>query len=157
MRVNSDTKVTAAGDVRRGYIPDMGQARDERDRMADEREAALAARERALDERESLLMVREKALAERMGVAHEILAAADERDAISDSRDTGGDTREQVLDRAHFLATGSTYGDDLPLRRGAALDRAHAKGDREASHEDRIALTETPDEPDADLAQDDQP
>jgi hypothetical protein len=28
------------------------------------------------------------------------------------------------------------------MRRGAALDRQHAKGDREASHDDRIALTE---------------
>ena len=105
------------------------------------------AREVALAEREAILAVREKALAERMGAAHEILAAADERDAISDSRDTGGDTREQALDRAHFLATGDTYGDDLPLRRGAALDREHAKGDRTASDEDRIALTEDPEDP----------
>ena len=61
----------------------------------------------------------------------------------------GGDTREQVLDRAHFLATGDTYGDDLALRRGAALDREHAKGDRTASRDDRVALAEDPDDSDA--------
>jgi uncharacterized protein (DUF3084 family) len=128
----------------------MAQGRDERERIADERDAAL-------DRREAALTARERALAERMEAAHQILAAADERDAISDSRDTGGDTREQALDRAHFLATGNEYGDDLPLRRGAALDRAHAKGDRAASHDDRIALTESTDEPQADSTTDDQP
>lgn len=110
-------------------------------RRVDEREAAL-------DQREAALTARENALAERMAAAHVILMAADERDAISDSRDIGGDTREQQLDRAHFLATGDTYGDHLPLRRGAALDREHAKGDREASYDDRIALTQDPEEPD---------
>ena len=132
----------------------MTESAREGDRIADQRtasldlrEAALAAREVALAEREATLKVREKALDERMRAAREILAAADERDAISDSRDTGGDTREHVLDQARFLATGDTYGDDLPLRRGAALDREHAKGDRAASHEDRIALTEDPDDP----------
>lgn len=119
---------------------------DQRAAEFDQRERALAAREARLAERESALGVREKALAERMGTAHEILTAADEWDAISDSRDVGGDTREQVLDRARFLATGDTYGDDMPLRRGAALDREHAKGDRKASHDDRVALTEDPDD-----------
>lgn len=125
---------------------DREREADQRASRLDRRESALAAREAALAERESALEVREKALAERMGTAHEILTAADERDAISDSRDIGGDTREQVLDRAHFLATGDTYGDDMPLRRGAALDREHAKGDRKASHDDRVALTEDPDD-----------
>jgi len=124
----------------------MGDGGTELERSADEREAAIAAREAALAEREAALSVREKALAERMRGAREILVAADERDAVSDSRDMGGDTREQVLDRAHFLATGETYGDELPLRRGAALDREHAKGDRAASRDDRIALTESPEE-----------
>ena len=120
------------------------QIAEQRAAELDLREAALAARGDALAEREATLTVREKALAERMRTAHEILAAAEERDAISDSRDIGGDTREQHLDRAQFLATGDTYGDHLPMRRGAALDRQHAKRDREASHDDRIALTEEP-------------
>jgi len=128
----------------------------ERDRTADERESALAAREAALAEREAALSIREKALAVRMEAAHDILVAADERDAVSDSRDTGGDTREQVLDRAHFLATDHTYGDELPMRRGAPLDRDHAKGDRAASRDDRIALTESPEELEADETADDQ-
>ena len=110
-------------------------------------QAVLQAGEQALVEREAAVTAREAALAQRMEAAREILAAADERDAISDSRDIGGDTREQVIDRAHFLATGDRYGDDLPLRRGAALDRQHAKGDRAASHDDRAALTEEPEVP----------
>jgi uncharacterized protein (DUF3084 family) len=134
----------------------MSETARERDRLNDQRaaeldlhEAALAAREEALAEREASMASREQAQAKRTQSAQEILAAADERDAISDSRDIGGDTREEHVDRAHFLATGETYGEHLPLRRGAALDRQHAKGDREASHEDRIALTEDPDDSDA--------
>jgi hypothetical protein len=135
----------------------MGDGSTDRDRAADEREAVLAAREAALAEREAALSVRERALAERMGAAHDILVAAEERDAVSDARDVGGDTREQILDRAHFLATDHTYGDELPMRRGAALDRDHARGDRTASRDDRIALTESPHEPEADETTQDQP
>lgn len=111
--------------------------------LDDARETVLNAREAELDQREATVTAREDALAQRMESAHTILAAADERDAVSDSRDIGGDTREQVIDRAHLLASGQPYGDDLPLRRGAALDREHAKGDRRASRDDRVALTET--------------
>lgn len=121
---------------------------DQRAAELDLRESALEAREATLGEGEQTLAVRERALAQRMKAAHEILTAADERDAISDSRDIGGDTREQNLDRANFLATGEHYGDDWPLRRGAALDREHAKGDRAASHNDRVALTEDADDAD---------
>ncbi len=139
------------------FTPHMGVGGPERDRIAEEREAALGRREEALAEREAALTVRETALAQRMAAAHEILAAADQRDAISDSRDTRGETREQVLDQAHLLARGDAYGDDLPLRRGAALDREHAKEDRAASRDDRIALTESPEEIEADETVDDQP
>ncbi len=167
------------------FTPHMGVGGTERDRIAEEREAALGRREEALAEREAALTVREMvlaereaalgrreealaereaaltvrktAVAERMAAAHEILAAADKRDAISDSRDTRGETREQVLDQAHLLARGDAYGDDLPLRRGAALDREHAKEDRAASRDDRIALTESPEEIEADETVDDQP
>jgi hypothetical protein len=117
-------------------------------------EATLAARAEvlaggvdALKQRESTLAAREAALALRMNAARAILLAADQRDAVSDARDVGGDTREQHLDRAHFLATGAASGESLPLRRGAALDREHAKGDRRASQHDRVALTEDPDDP----------
>jgi len=130
---------------------------DQRAAELDLREAALAAREETLVEREAALSDREHALAERMRAAHEILVAAEERDAVSDSRDTGGDTREQVLDRAHFLATGETYGDERPMRGGAALDRDHAKGDRAASRDDRIALTEGPEESEEDETGDGHP
>ncbi|MEO7352194.1 MAG: hypothetical protein ABIW17_09875 [Marmoricola sp.] len=138
------------------FTPHMGIGGPERNRIADEREAALGRREEALAEREAALTVRETALAERMAAADEILAAAERRDSISDSRDRRGETREQVLDQAHLLARGDAYGDDLPLRRGAALDREHAKEDRVASRDDRIALTESPEEFEADETVDDQ-
>jgi hypothetical protein len=77
-----------------------------------------------------------------MDAARRILAAADERDAISETRDLGGDRRDQHLDRARFLGTIGNYGSDLPQRRDAALDRQHARGDRQASYDDRVALTE---------------
>jgi hypothetical protein len=81
-----------------------------------------------------------------MDAAQEILAAADQRDAVADARDTGADMRDRRVDRTEFLATGDTYGDSygshLPQRRDAALDRQHAKGNRDASQDDRIALTE---------------
>jgi uncharacterized protein (DUF3084 family) len=99
-----------------------------------------------LDEREAALVIREDALSQRMEAAQEILAAADARDAVADARDTGAETRDRHVDREEFLATGDKYGDDygnhLPERRGAALDRQHAKGNRAASQDDRIALTE---------------
>ena len=121
----------------------------QREADLDLRASALVAREATLAEREAAVTVEEEALVERHQLAHEIINAAAQRDAISDSRDVGGDTREQNLDRANFLATGNTYGDDWPLRRGAALDREHAKGDRNASRDDRVALTEDSDGPKA--------
>lgn len=167
------------------FTPHLGVGGPERDRIADEREVALGRREEALAkreaaltvremvlaeresslgrreealvEREAALTVRETALAERMAAADEILAAAEKRDAISDSRDTRGETRESALDQARLLARGDAYGEDLPLRRGAALDREHAKEDRAASRDDRIALTESPEEFEADERVDGQP
>ena len=42
------------------------------------------------------------------------------------------------------------YGDDWPERRNAGQDRWSSKGDRAASHDDRIQLTEGPDADDPD-------
>ena len=99
-----------------------------------------------LDRRELALAIRENFLSQRMEAAQEILAAADQRDAIADARDTGADTRDRDVDRAEFLTNGDAktvdYGTHLPQRRDAALDREHAKGNRTASQDDRIALTE---------------
>jgi hypothetical protein len=105
----------------------MGEGDAERDRRAEEREADLDRRE--------------DALAHRMRAAEDILAAAEQRDTDADARDVGADTRELARDKARFLGTDDAYGSELPGRRDAALDRLHAKGDREASHEDRVALT----------------
>jgi len=108
------------------------------DRIADERDAAL-------DRRETAVTLREARLARCIVDARSILAAGDRRDVISDARDVGAETREHYLDRAQFLAhdRNHTYGEaNRPKRRHAALDRDHAKGDRGASHQDRIALAE---------------
>jgi hypothetical protein len=72
----------------------------------------------------------------------EIGAAADKRDAASDDRDVAAGKRENDLDRAEMLDPESKYGTHWPERRNAGLDRGHAKDDRTASHDDRIALTE---------------
>ena len=73
-------------------------------------EAALATREASVSALEVDVTARETALSERLMAAGEIRAAADARDAVSDAREIGGDTREQHLDRAHFLASGTTPG-----------------------------------------------
>ena len=111
-----------------------------------ESERTLEDRAAELDRREAALAEREEALATRMKAAGEIVDAADRRDAVAEARDSGADTRERQMDRAEFTAPGDKHGDqygqDLPQRRAAALDREHAKGDRSASQDDRIALTE---------------
>jgi len=116
----------------------MGQ-RAESEQTAEDREAELYRREAAMAERED-------ALAMRMEAAGEIVDAADRRDAVSEARDSGAEIREGQKDRAEFTAStdkhDDQYGDQLPQRRAAALDREHAKGDRTASQDDRIALTQ---------------
>ena len=116
-----------------------------------ESERTVEDREAELDRREAVLAERENALARRMEAAGEIVEAADRRDAVAEARDSGADMRERQIDRAEFTAKGDKYGDQygehLPQRRAAALDRKHAKGDRTASQDDRIALTEDTEEP----------
>jgi len=53
-----------------------------------------------------------------------------------------------VADLKAFLDQEGTY-DGLGERRAAALDRSHAKNDREASAQDRIQLTRPAPEPQA--------
>lgn len=102
-------------------------------------EATLAGREDSVDAREAGLAVHTDTVAK-------ILAAADERDAISDARDAAAEEREREVDLAEMLDVNGTYvngtyGDHWAERREASLDRLHAKDDRTASREDRIALT----------------
>lgn len=101
-------------------------------------------READLARREADVEAREAALASRMEAAQEILTSADERDAIADARDVAAEHREQDLDLAEMLASEAEYGEHWPERRNAGLDRGHSKGNRAASHDDRIALTEDP-------------
>ena len=70
----------------------------------------------------------------------QILAAAEERDAASDARDASAEQRDRELDLAEMLDVVGTYGDRWPERRAAVLDRQHARDDRAASREDRLAL-----------------
>ena len=69
-----------------------------------------------------------------------ILGAAEERDAASDACDASAERRDRELDLAEMLAVVGTYGDRWPERRAAVLDRQHARDDRAASREDRLAL-----------------
>ena len=101
-------------------------------------------READLERRQDAVAAREAALAERMEAAQEIVEAAEQRDAAADIRDDAASKRENDLDLAQLLAPEDEYGygGDWPERRNANLDRGHAKDDRKASHNDRLALTE---------------
>lgn len=133
----------------RGSLPFVGSEDRWRDQVAktreahpEPREADLERREAAVEAREIVVEAREAAHAERIDAAREIRAAADKRDAASDDRDVAAGKRENDLDRAEMLDLESKYGAHWPERRNAGLDRGHAKDDRTASHDDRIALTE---------------
>lgn len=108
----------------------VAKADPERDLEADAREAALDRREQALTD--------------RLDMAEEIDAAATERDAISDARDLRADNREEALNRARSAKEGFSYDADAPGRHAAARDRLHAKGDRQAAGEDRVAIIKDP-------------
>ena len=106
-------------------------------------------READLARREAEVTAREAALAERMESAKGILEAADERDLRADARDAAADKRERDLDLHRMLGSQDVqYGEDWEARRQAGLDRLFSKGDREASHDDRVQLTEGPVEDD---------
>ena len=102
--------------------------------------------------READLMAREAALEKRLEAAQAILGAADARDVRADNRDDSADQRESDSDREKLLnqAGPGEYGDDWPQGRNAGLDRAHAKNDRAASHGDRVLLTESHTDDEAD-------
>ena len=123
-------------DGRLGHLPGA------RDTHSEPGEADLERRETAVEAREIVVEARDAAHAERVDAVREIGAAADKRDAASDDRDVAAGKRENDLDRAEMLDPESKYGAHWPERRNAGLDRGHAKDDRTASHDDRIALTE---------------
>jgi uncharacterized protein (DUF3084 family) len=103
------------------------------------------ARDAALDRREVAVTSREERLAHLTAVAQKAVANGDRRDYLAGARDEASDAREHHLDRAQFLAHdgNNTYGDNVPKhRRHAAQDREHSKYDREASHDDWVALLE---------------
>jgi len=114
---------------------------------AEHGDQVAGARGAELDGREAALEAREAALADRMEAATDILAAADRRDAIADARNLAAENRENDLAREELIASDEKYGNHWPERREAGLDREHATSDRAASHDDRIALTRHPDEP----------
>lgn len=138
-------------DRRLGQLADAREAHSEPGEAdLERRETAVEARETVVEARETTVEAREAAQGERMDAAQGIRVAADKRDVVSGARDAAADKREHDLDRAEMLNLESGYGAHWPERRNAGIDRAHAKGDRMASHADRIAMTESDDEYDTD-------
>jgi hypothetical protein len=74
-----------------------------------------------------------------------ILVDAGRRDDEADLRDGVSDKRAEAADLQAFLDTSESYS-GLGERRAAALDRSHAKSDRESSADDRAQLTKKPDD-----------
>jgi len=70
-----------------------------------------------------------------------ILGDADRRDDEAAARDIAADERAEAADLQAFLNVGEDYAGQRE-RRAAALDRAHAKCDREKSADDRAHLSE---------------
>jgi DMSO/TMAO reductase YedYZ molybdopterin-dependent catalytic subunit len=106
------------------------------------RAMAESNRDRDADAREKELDRREAALGARITEAESILEDAEGRDADAAERDEVAAERDREEDLKAFLSRDVAYGDDAPLRRHAAIDRGHAKGDRVDSAEDRQKLTE---------------
>lgn len=107
-------------------------AAEERDRAADDREAALAVRESRAD----AVLAAER---DRKTAVRRILDDAERRDEVSDARDTDADDREVAASRAAFLDQRSR-GVQPEVRRAAALDRIHSKSDRSSAATDRSEL-----------------
>ena len=110
----------------------------------------------ATDERQSVLdpakaqeQAPESDRARRQSETDKILVDADQRDDAATARDVASDKRELVADLKAFLDPTEPYG-GLDQRRAAVLDRSHAKGDREASAQDRAELTKLGPDPEAD-------
>ncbi|WP_158253845.1 hypothetical protein [Cryobacterium sp. N22] len=76
-----------------------------------------------------------------------ILLDAHRRDDEADIRDIESDKRAEAADLEAFLDTSETYSGHGE-RRAAALDRSHAKSDRQSSADDRAELTKHKDNPD---------
>ncbi|WP_130176804.1 hypothetical protein [Cryobacterium sp. SO1] len=76
-----------------------------------------------------------------------ILAHAERRDDQAELRDVESDKRSEAADLQAFLYTDSSYAGPGE-RRAAAVDRSHAKSDRESSAADRAQLSEHEANPD---------
>jgi len=126
--------------VLNGSVESSPTGSNRRDRDADEREAAL-------DVREAEARAREMDQANRQHDAQTILVDAGHRDDAADARDVISATRDQAADLEAFLNKDETYVGH-GQRRAAAVDRSHAKDDREAAAGDRIQLTEATSEAD---------
>ena len=106
------------------------------------------------DERQSVLdaakaqEARESDRTRRQSETDKILVDADQRDEAATARDVVSNKREMAADLKAVLDRVESYA-GLDARRAAALDRSHAKGDREASAQDRAELTRADPDPDA--------
>jgi hypothetical protein len=111
------------------------QAFDDREDLADKREAALTVREARVDALDALLVDRTEA-------AKSILADADERDDLADERDVAADKRDLRASLDCFLGD-RDFDAALKARRSAAMDRLNSKVDRNSAAGDRSELTTT--------------
>jgi hypothetical protein len=118
---------------------------DERENLAEKREAALDAREVRADARDLVQ-------ADRQERATHILADADQRDHRADARDVAAATRDTAASLRSFLHdSADEYGPALKARRSAAIDRTDAKSDRTSAASDRSELAgDGPTPPDVD-------
>jgi hypothetical protein len=131
---------TSEGNFERRAGDDDGTAQapdeDERESLAEKREAMLDARELRADAWEA-------AQADRRDRATHILADADKRDHQADARDAAATTRDTKAGLHSFLHdSADQYGPALKARRSAAIDRTDAKTDRTSAAADRSELAE---------------
>lgn len=107
---------------------------DERDRMADKREAALV-------EREIRTAAREAVVDDRIKETEVLRADAATRDDLADERDADADERERATSLDAFLHPDADhYKTVIEALRAAAIDRSEAKSDRSSSANDRSKL-----------------
>jgi hypothetical protein len=116
-----------------GPTGDSPPDREQRDRVADDREMAL-------DAREETLRAQEDVRADREQETRTILDDAAERDQQADARDSIADGRDRAASLHSFL-----HEDDgssgMKARRSAGLDRSDSKADRASAADDRSKLT----------------
>jgi hypothetical protein len=109
---------------------------EEREALADDREAEL-------DARQNLIVADESARDARKQRHRDIVGKAEERDVQADARDSVAERRDRDASLAGFLnVNDNNFENDLRERRSAALDRSQSKGDRSLAASDRSEMAD---------------